>query len=457
MAVMPEPDPRRGEDMCDVVRLVIEGLDERGHGYAVHNSHRLEFPGALPGETIEILEPAAKPATASAYRIVRPATARIAAACQHFGECGGCSVQHFEHRAYLEWKRRRIDAALLDQEISLGECHVHDWVVAAPGDRRRVDLTFLRLQDNVVLGLNRRASHRIVDLVQCPVLCADIVALFGPLRAFLQAILPSGSSGEVVVNHLDAGLDLLIVLQRSTTPDRRMREMVADFVRTERLLRLAWGDRRHGETLAQRLPPLFAIGPLSIEVPPGAFLQASATAERALQTLVRQWSGGARRVIDLFGGLGTLSLPLLDQARVHVVDGEAAAIAALDRSLRLAAMHGRATVERRDLMRDPCRADELLPFDLAIFDPPRAGAKAQVTQLADSELTRIIGVSCNPVTFARDAAILRGAGFELRELLPIDQFRWSGHIELAGLFLRKRGAARRQAPRPAPHARVRHP
>jgi 23S rRNA (uracil1939-C5)-methyltransferase len=269
---------------------------------------------------------------------------------------------------------------------------------------------------------------------RCAVLDPALVALLPPLRELMRELIDDRQNADLLVTRTDSGPDLLI--GRVPPLDRAQRETVAAFAAAQDLARVAW--RRASETpetLVQRRVPHVRFGDVPVDIPPGAFLQASASGEAAIVAVVRSGVAGAKRVADLFAGCGTLSFPLAAQARVHAVEGAknlaAALAAAANRS-----QSTRITVETRDLNRRPLLADELGPFDAVVFDPPRDGAATQAAQIARSRIAKVVGVSCNSATFARDARILVDAGFRLGRVTPIDQFLWSPHLELVGTFER---------------------
>jgi 23S rRNA (uracil1939-C5)-methyltransferase len=214
--------------------------------------------------------------------------------------------------------------------------------------------------------------------------------------------------------------------------DGAVRGALAALTEAEDFARLAW----EGEVVVTRRVPFQAMGTARVVPPPGAFLQATAEGERALVGAVRAAAGGARRVADLFAGCGTFSLPLAVGAAVLAVEGEAAMLAALAEAARRTPGLRPVRTEARDLFRRPLLAGELGGFDAVVIDPPRAGAEAQSRELARSGVPVIAAVSCDPASFARDAAILVAGGYRLDWVQPVDQFRWSGHVELAARFSR---------------------
>jgi 23S rRNA (uracil1939-C5)-methyltransferase len=193
----------------------------------------------------------------------------------------------------------------------------------------------------------------------------------------------------------------------------------------------------HGDVLVERRPPRVAMGRASVAPPPGAFLQATRAGEEALAALVRGACAGARRIADLFAGCGPFALRLAEDAEILAVDGDAAALAALDRAWRATPGLRRIRVEARDLFRRPLLGPELARFDAVALDPPRAGAEAQARQLADSTVPVVASVSCDAGTFARDAAVLTAGGYRLERVTPVDQFKYSAHVELVGVFWRE--------------------
>jgi 23S rRNA (uracil1939-C5)-methyltransferase len=355
-------------------------------------------------------------------------------ACRHFGICGGCALQHFRDDAYAGWKVDVIEQALLAQGVTPRE--TLPMVRTAAGTRRRADFTLHHGPSGAIAGFARRASHMIVDVAECPVLMPQIVALLVPLRALVRDVLPAGTAAEAVVNWTDTGSDILLIPGVRLALDLDRRQVLSTFADTVDCARLCWGARRSAEPVVTRRTPYLRLGQLDVEPPPGAFLQASLAGEAALQAAVSDWLGPAKRVADLYGGVGTLSLGLVPQRRVAIFEGDRAAVAAVDVGVRKAGFGGAARAVVRDLARDPLPTAELDRFGAVIFDPPRAGAAVQAREIARSRVPIVIGVSCEPVSFARDARILIEGGYRLERLLPVDQFLWSAHVELAAVFLR---------------------
>jgi 23S rRNA (uracil1939-C5)-methyltransferase len=395
---------------------VITRLATRGDGVTADRRH---IPGAVPGDLVD----------ADGVITVRGPN-RAEPSCLHFGRCGGCQLQHVAEPLLCLFARDRILDALAAVGLQPGE--VLPTHLSAPGTRRRAAMRATRRQGAVRLGFNAPASHSIVDLAQCPVLRPDLFALVEPLRTLIGPYLGEGAAIAVTLTATDHGPDLLLSnLQARGLP--RIEGLTA-FARRHGLVRLAVDGPDGVETLIADGAPSVAFGGVAVVLPPGAFLQATADGEAALLAAVRSIVTGARRIADLFCGLGTFALPLSDGARVVAADAAGAATAALERAARSAARP--VEVVHRDLFRRPFDTADLKGIDAVVFDPPRAGAQAQVAALARSDVGVVAAVSCNPATFARDARILADAGFRLLRLWPVAQFRWSTHVELVAEFRR---------------------
>ena len=260
-----------------------------------------------------------------------------------------------------------------------------------------------------------------------------VAAVLEALRAALSKVLPDGGAADAIVNETDSGLDLLLRPHKrlDLSLDRRQ-DLVALAERAD-LARLSWGDRATAEPIVVRRPPILLLGDMPIEPPPGAFLQATKRAEQAMRLAVSEWAGDAPRVVDLFAGIGALSLGRA--GKLALFESDQPAVAAIETARRRTA-DGKVSVEKRDLFRNPLTANELAAFDAVVLDPPRAGALAQSGELARAKVPRVVYGSCDPGSFARDARTLQDGGYRLEKLLPIDQFLWSPHVELIALFAR---------------------
>lgn len=408
--------------MTDDQVLDITALGAQGDGIAVVDGARLYVPFALPGERVRRPEGEGLPDIVSA-----PSPDRVAPVCRHFGVCGGCAAQHMSDALYAAWKRDQVVAAFAQRGL---EPDIAPLVRVAPGTRRRAVLTAKVRDGRALLGFHRQRSHDLVDVQECPVLLPAIVDKLPALRA-LCAGLPQGEA-RVTVLATRAGLDVAIEGVRAPA-GAAMARLVS--------LALEGGVARltlAGAPLVERAVPTLPVGGVETAVPPGVFVQAVAEAERALVQRVVDATEGARRVADLFCGVGTFALPLAAGARVLAVDSHAPAIAAL----RAAAQRrqGLKPIETkvRDLFREPLSSLELKAFDAVVFDPPRAGAVAQARQLAQSSVKTLVAVSCDAGTLARDVRLLVDGGYAIESVTPIDQFLYAPHVEIVAVLRRTR-------------------
>jgi 23S rRNA (uracil1939-C5)-methyltransferase len=416
--------------------VTIEALGGRGDGVARLGGRPAFVPLTLPGDRarIRITGERAGAYRAEAVELLASGPGRVDPPCPHYGPCGGCALQHLEVGRAARWKREQVVQALARRGLP-GEA-VRPLIAIAPGSRRRAALAAVRAGAGVLLGFHERASHQVVDAPGCLLLTPGLIAVLPVLRAALAGILEPRESADVILSETESGVDLLLVSRRA--PDLAAREALAELARDADLARLSWAPPDgEPEPVARRRPPRITFAGVAVEPPPGGFLQPSAEGGSALTRLVLDFlPKSAERVLDLYAGCGAFSFPLAARARVHAVEGDEAALAALRRAAREAGLEGRVSAEERDLARRPLEGEELAGFDYALFDPPRAGARAQAEAFAASDLPAVIAVSCNPNTFARDARILVDGGFALAELTPLDQFPWSGHVELVASFRR---------------------
>lgn len=415
------------------MEVAITDVGARGDGVAFADGLRLFVPHTVAGDRVRVRvadgDGKGEGVRAELLEVLQPGPGRQAPPCRHFGRCGGCTLQQMDDAAYAAWNSGMVRGAL--ERVGLGDVPMEPLARTPAGARRRARFAALKRGKRVWFGFNERQSHRLVDLEECPILAPRLFALVEPLRAMLAELLPDGGDADVVLTDLEGGADLLLVGPRSL--DRAAREALVAF-EPERIARIAWQptDRAAAEPVANRRPAFIRFAGVPIQPPPGAFLQASAEGEAALVAAVREGVGQAGRIADLFAGIGTFSIPLAQQAAVHAVEGDEAAVSALGRAVQGL----RLTVERRDLFENPLGAKDLNRYDAVVFDPPRAGAAAQAAALAGSKVPRVVGVSCNPASFARDARVLVDGGYRLAKVWPVDQFLWSAHVELVGLFER---------------------
>lgn len=403
------------------IEATIARLGAQGDGVTAEG---VFVPGALPGE---IMRGVVEGGRMAAPVVVRAADARQAPPCPHFAVCGGCVVQHASDAFVADWKRRLILDALSAQGVAADE--VAETATSPPRSRRRATFTARRTKKGTEAGFHAPRSDRIVGVEGCEVVVPTLLAALPFARDAARLGAARKGAIRVAATATEGGLD--VAVEDAKPLEGRWAEAAA-LTEAHDLARLTW----NGEPVATRRPPLVAMGRAKVAPPPGGFLQATEEGAATLAGFACNALSGARRVADLFAGSGTLTLPLAETAEVAAVEGDAAALTALDVGWRGATGLRKVATLRRDLFRRPLEAAALDQFDAVVMDPPRAGAAAQTAEIAKSGLTRLVYVSCNPATFARDARALVGAGWRLERVLPVDQFRWSAHVELAAYFAR---------------------
>ncbi len=416
------------------VELRIEEVGARGDGIARLGTERVFVPFTLPGERIAARIAGRRPdgLTARAEQWIEESPERVAPRCRHFGVCGGCALQHWSDAASAAWKVELLRTALRRHGL---DAPIEPLRRTPPHARRRAGFVARFGARGGRLGFRERASHRIAALAECPVLAPALERFALAAPPLLAGLDAANAEWSLDASGTESGIDLLAT--GAGPLDLPMREGLARLAEALDLARVSWraGEGAPCEPVAVRRAPVLRLAGVAVEPPPGAFLQATIEGEAALTAEVLTMTEGARRIADLYAGIGTFALPLARRgAEVVAVEGAEEARGALVAAARRAGLALRWVT--RDLARDPLRPDELDSFDAVAIDPPRAGAKAQSAALAASKVPVIAAVSCNPATFARDARLLVAGGYRLERILPVDQFLWSPHLELAALFRR---------------------
>lgn len=396
---------------------IVERLNQAGLGVLPDGRH---VERVLPGEVVEALGD-------GTARVVTPVEERVKAPCRHFKSCGGCAMQHASDSFVADWKIAIVEKAMAGRDLPFPFRKLH---TSPAQSRRRARLSGRRTKKGAMVGFHGKASDTLVEVPECQLVLPAVLAAFPALEALTVIAASRKSEVSLTITDTANGPDIAVETDREITGQLRID--LAALAETFDLARLTWND----DLIVTRKAPSQLFGVVQVTPPPGAFLQATREGETALVAAVLEAAQGFSRIVDLFSGSGTFTLPLAKQAEVHAVESSAEMTMALDLGWRHAKGLKTVTTEARDLFRRPLEPDEIARFDLAVIDPPRAGAEAQIATLARSGLRKIVMVSCNPVTFARDAETLIKAGFGLDWLDIVDQFRWSPHVELVGSFTR---------------------
>ena len=396
-------------DMQEIVRLAA-----KGDGVTESGKH---VPGAVTGDRID------------EDGTIKPGPHRVAPPCRHFPECGGCQLQHADEATLRTFVTDRVVNAAYGQ--GLDPLEVLPTHLSPPNTRRRATLHGMRTRGRAILGFKMQRSNRIVDLAECHVLRPELFALVDPLRKLVARF---GGSGpvEISLTLADIGVDCL--LSGIDIVGLEAAEAVRDFAADNELARLSIDSGYGAETVWEPMPATVTLRDVQVGLPLGSFLQPTLDGEQCLATDAVKYTQGAASVADLFAGMGTFAFSLCRQAKVLAVEAArdpylATKAAANASGLPVYAMH-------RDLFRNPLQPKELERFDAILLDPPRAGAKEQIGQIAQSDVRKVVYISCNPSSWARDAKTLTDARFRLEKIRPVGQFRWSTHVELTSLFVR---------------------
>jgi 23S rRNA (uracil1939-C5)-methyltransferase len=412
-----------------VERLLIDHVGHLGDGVAVVDGQSIYVPCTLGGEIVEVAPvPGHHPDRRRLVQIERASAERIEPICQHFGLCGGCAVQHWQSERYRAWKRDLVVTTLAQGGI---DCEVAPLIDAHGLGRRRMTLhARLGTHDVLKVGFSAANSHEIIPIDRCPILDPGLNGGLDAAWAIAEPLKPTGKPLDIQVTATNGGLDVDV---RGSGPlPAGLIATLSQVAEQHHLARLT----RHGELVLMRAAPTISIGAATVTLPPGSFLQATVAGEATLAAQVSDHCKRSKSIADLFCGVGPFALRLAAKSRVSAFDSDAASIAALQKAAAATPGLKPVRAEARDLFRRPLVPQELRDVDAVVFDPPRQGAQAQARQLAASKVPLVVAVSCNAATFARDARILIDGGYKIDGVTPVDQFRYTPHVELVAKFAR---------------------
>ncbi|WP_254492245.1 class I SAM-dependent RNA methyltransferase [Bartonella sp. B1099] len=406
--------------------VIIEHIGANGYGVAKILYGSVYVPFTLPGECAEITVHG-KYATYRALKEKSPE--RVDALCQHFGECGGCTLQHWRADAYRVWKQQLVVDALKNYGI---KSVVAPLIECKPYSRRRITLTAFMTPQGQKVGFNRYLSHEIVAIEECPVSCPELISQLCNIRELCAFLSSSVKRFHVTITHVENGLD--VSLSGCIIHHESLRQKMISAALSYGIIRLSVD----GEIWIEREKPVIYFGDVRVEFPSGGFLQATCEAENIMGNIILAHLKRTKNALDLFSGVGTFTLRMAKKMNVHAIENNETALENLVSAARFATGLKTVTCERRDLFRYPLSVKELECFESVVFDPPRAGAEEQVRELAKATIPRVVAISCNPATFARDLSLLVAGGYEVEKITPIDQFLWSAHVEIVAVLSKKK-------------------
>lgn len=413
-------------------KVTIDEIGGRGDGLAELNGNVIYIPYTAPGDVIDAKINGSK---GRLRHIHHKSNHRIDALCPHYTKCGGCSLQHIERDYYREWKEGLIRTALENQ--GLKDIDIAPMIISPLGSRRRTTFQAIGRGDGqIVFGYAEKGSHNLIDIFDCPILMQEIKALIAPTKKLISGLLKKKEKMSVSITMGDNGTDL--ILKGKGDIDLNLRMDLAEFAEKNDLARISWFDtspkNNRYELLAERRKPFVTFEGNKVFFPEGSFLQATKQGQDALIRAMLDGITGAHKVVDLFSGCGTFSIAAAKLANVHAVENNEEMLTALKVSANQMSDIKQVSTELRDLFLRPLLPHELNNYDVAIIDPPRAGAKHQMAEILQSDLKKLVMISCNPITFSRDVESLTQAGFKMGSVTPVDQFLFSPHLEIISVF-----------------------
>ncbi|MBO6826058.1 MAG: class I SAM-dependent RNA methyltransferase [Sneathiella sp.] len=415
--------------------ITIEQLGSGGDGIGQLDGAPIYVPYSAIGDQVRVRTTDNRGAgvLGEIEEILTPSADRQEVKCRHFGTCGGCSLQHLQDEYVADWKADLIRQALAQKDIT--DVQILPTVMSPELSRRRVEFVAKKRKKGVMIGYHRPRSHQIFDVGECPLVLPELLNLVKPLRVILPDLMPRNSEARLTLTATNNGVDLLVSI--AAPIDLAGREQLAQFAQQHKLCRISWYDEAEKlmDQVASIKPAAITVRDKDTLLPAGGFLQATLDGQETLVRLALENLPKKSRIVDLFAGCGTFTLPAAQGSKgVHAVEGSRTHTDNMQEAANQQMLA--VTTEARDLFRRPLLAEEFKNFDVAIIDPPRAGARAQVQELGLSNIKTVIFISCNPKSFARDAEMLLDYGFKMGPITPVDQFRWSTHVELFTTFTR---------------------
>jgi 23S rRNA (uracil1939-C5)-methyltransferase len=415
------------------MELTITKLGGMGDGIGTADGKQVFVPYTCPGDKVKVaLEAGGR---ARLLEVMERGISRQEPPCQHFGQCGGCSLQHIRPSDYNAFKRDIL--VQVARKLGYGDEMVSPLVEVGQGSRRRAEFKVSVNKGEVGIGFFEAKSHKVIDIAICPVTSDAIVGLLPKLRAVISSLKKPGNVKAVNVSQMQNGLDVFITVGANCSANDA--EKLVAFAKGSGILRLAQKEeKQEADVLYCSKLPLVAFGGVEVELPVGSFLQATQTGQLAITSIILETLKEHKRVVDLYCGAGTYSLPLvMDGHIVQAYEGSNEMITALHNAIRQSNLDSKIAVGTRDLFKRPVKQHELKNFDAVVINPPRNGALPQADEIAKSDVKKVVMVSCNPATFERDTKSLINGGFVLERAAAIDQFYWNAHLEVVGVFCRK--------------------
>lgn len=424
-----------------VTELTISGLGPKGDGIHDGSTGRVFVDRAVPGDKLKarVVRGRDDIPRGEIVEITEASELRQTPPCKHYDVCGNCTLQHLTDDYYRSWKTQIVKEAL--EKVLIRPTNWKKPLFIGSSKRRRATFSVRKDGGKLVMGYYKRRTKSIGDIDACLIADPKILQLREAIKPRVEELLRRDETIDIFLQLVGKAVDMLITgpIGPLSEPTDAIIKSLQELATEAGITRIAWrpDERDEIHTLVINGQVLAQFGPVRVALPSGAFLQPTQEGERALVDAVMAELPEEGTFADLFSGCGTFSGPMLMNGPVDAFESQYHAVAALGKAGRGLPLG----VYRRDLYTDPLTRHELNRYDAVVFDPPRAGSPEQTTVMAYAKTPIVIGVSCNPSTFARDARILAEGGYRLQSVQIIDQFQWSHHVELVGVFTKqlKRG------------------
>lgn len=419
-----------------IIEIDIGYLAGMGDGAAKYNGKNVLTSLTCAGDKVsaKILSEASDHIKAELLEVLTPSKDRQQPACQHFGKCGGCALQHLNNETYTNFKSNILLKIIND--LDANPSIIKPLVQISNKSRRRADFKIKINKGDVSIGFFAKKSHDVVDLNECPVTEDKIMQFLPILKNCLQNLKKPGIFESVDITLLDSGLDVIFNLcKKIKTPDF---EKLAMLQKEKNIARLSYklSDSDSYENIYVG-DAFIKFSNAEIYLPRGAFLQATKQGQQAITQFVLEHLKPCQNIADLYAGCGTYSFYLIENAkRVAAFEGDEQMISSMHNAASDCGFATKISTNTRDLFVNPLSIEELKTFDGVVINPPRNGALPQIKNLGKSGIKNIVMVSCNPSTFKRDAKALLESGYKMTSTMAIDQFLWSKHLEIVASFVK---------------------
>lgn len=412
--------------------LYIESLGPKGDGVAFSRKGPIYVDRSAPRDevSVNLFRDRLGIQRGDIVQLIKPSPYRQTPPCQHFEKCGNCTLQHLNQEFYQHWKVNLVKEAL--KNVSMRPRKWLSPIFLSGSNRRRLTFTLRNNNKKTVLGYYQRRSQELTEIKSCEIALPELLTLKETLRPFLKNLTTGQQNIDISFQWVDNKADMVIsgLTGGPQSLDKSFLKFLKSLTEVTPVARISLKQKEKFHILIQKEPITKQFGPLSVNLPPGAFLQPTQEGEAALVDCVLSALPEGKKFADLFSGCGTFTGALMTRGEVDAFESSALAVESLSKSSQKFPIRA----FRRDLFKNPIHHKDLNQFDAIVFDPPRAGSAEQAQEMALSNCKTLIGVSCNPATFARDAKILSRGGYRLQTAQVIDQFLWSHHVEIVGVF-----------------------